>query len=238
MKREEISVGTGFTMEMSWVSKQFLEFSKGKALPICDVGAAYGVATLPALEQGNTVIAIEQNPVHLATLDSRVPEALKDSLTCIQANFPDDAVDVEEGACAAILCSHMLAFLSGIRMGKAIPELYRWLAPGGKLFIINFTPYNALLSRFLPVYEARKSQGQAWPGWVDNIFDYMPRNSISENLPVSANYFDKGVLAKEFVAAGFRVEFDDYLSGDENLKFPDVALDGRELHGLIVSTET
>ncbi len=100
---------------------------------------------------------------------------------------------------------------------------------------MNFPPFDPLLKGWIGDDEKRKQNGDPWPSWLDDIFSFMPHNANTVDLLKRVNFFAKGVLAKHFAAAGFHVEFDDDLSGEENLKFLEVALDGREWHGQMLT---
>src|SRR5205807_1400524 len=72
------------------VSQQFIRYATECEQPVLDIGAAYGVATIPALAVGATVHANDLSPDHLAELRRRTPPHLQERLTTLPGRFPHD----------------------------------------------------------------------------------------------------------------------------------------------------
>src|SRR5690606_16142727 len=53
--------------------QSFIDFSAEISDPVLDIGAAYGIATLAALEKGACVVANDLDKRHLDILKSKVP---------------------------------------------------------------------------------------------------------------------------------------------------------------------
>ena len=130
---------------------------------IVDVGCAYGVASLLALKQGAKVIAIDSDIKHLEELNTRAPATLKQNLETIHGNFPDDVV-FEDNSISAFLLSRVLHYFDGDTIMKTLMLIYRYLIPGGKVFITTTTPYLRILERFIPLYEQNLATNKEWPG--------------------------------------------------------------------------
>ena len=96
------------------------------------------------------------------------------------------------------------------------------------MFVTCETPYRKPLIPFLEVYRARTASGDPWPGCVENVHDYVPRNA---NLPAFMNFLDDVVLARVFREAGF-ANINAFLFARPYLP-SEVQLDGREGVGLI-----
>jgi polyketide synthase PksL len=65
---------TGWTSNvLNELSELFVAFAAQTQRPVLDIGAAYGVASLPALAAGATVYANDADPSHLATLAAAPP---------------------------------------------------------------------------------------------------------------------------------------------------------------------
>ena len=125
-----------------------------------------------------------------------------------------------------MLISQVLGFVSGPNIRLGFERLYEAMAPGAKLFVINYTPFISITEAFLPEYEARKHRGVEWPGHVDRLQDYCKKAALLEHLPDSLNLMDIDVLQREAQHCGFRIEEASYLGGEvvpEKFR-----LDGRE----------
>ena len=224
---------------------------------VLDIGAAYGVAALPALAAGSAagvrVLACDVGVAHLARLWHRAPPAHRGRLSLVPAEFGDasgagnealgKAVDgaTEGKGVGAVLVCRVFHFFDGARLRNAIAQLHAWLAPGGRAFVVAETPYlKNMVDSFLPVYEARLAENAAaagtheWPGWVDD-FGASDAARSGKKLPKSMHLLDPTVLAREFERAGFeveRAEFIDRRCAPSPLP-PFLQLDGRESVGVV-----
>ena len=90
---------------MGWTSNQpnelsrlFIDFCGSAQAPVLDLGAAYGVATVPALEAGARVIANDLDSDHLFEIPDHP------NLTRLAGRFPD--FDLPPGSLAAVHASN------------------------------------------------------------------------------------------------------------------------------------
>lgn len=209
-------------------TRAFVEFAGGCAYPVVDIGAAYGVATLPALERGARVVAVDLEARHLEILREKASAEFRDNLITIAAAFPE-ALELEGNSIGAFLVSRVAHFLSPERLELAARKLHGWLVPHGKLFLTAETPYIGVWEKFIAVYEERQAQGEKWPGLVTDVPRYCPARAA--NLPPLMHFLDPDVLTRVFTGAGFTIEKCDFLARPE---FPaDLRRDGRESVGLI-----
>ena len=141
----------GFTYKLSKYGDAFLDYARKSKYPVVDIGCAYGVATIPALRTGANVIAVDMDANHLQTIQESVPEKWRKRLTLLQGKFPFE-LNFAEASIGAFYISHVLPFLTPEEIGEAVHKLYKWLVPGGKVFIISFSPFIKLCEGFLPVY--------------------------------------------------------------------------------------
>ena len=200
----------------------FIAFAKTSAAPVADVGAAYGVATIPALKAGASVIAVDVDARHLEILKQRVPSALRNRLQTIAAPFPE-GLSLAKDSIGAFLLSNVLNFLSPDRLPAAAGCLSQWLVAGGKIFIAAGTPYFGGARSFVPVYEARKRAGEPWPGHLTDVPKYAP---IWEKKFSSMLLLDPDTLSRVFQKAGFVVEKAEFTA---RLDIPpSMQMDGRE----------
>ncbi|MGD1841814.1 MAG: class I SAM-dependent methyltransferase [Thermonemataceae bacterium] len=222
----------GFTYELSHIGEAFITFCKTASHPVADIGCAYGVATLPALEQGANVIALDINKQHIQELEARVPTALSSQLTTIVAQFP--AVDFEKNSLSAVYMSQVLPFLQSAEIQLAVQKIYDWLVPGGKVFLVSFTPYLKHCASYIPVYEEKVKNGEPWAGYIADLPAYSKDNPIADQLPNSIYHADTHDLTRVFGDL-FRIDHLDYF-GDEQQTLPAwIRHDGRERVGMIAT---
>lgn len=208
-------------------TQAFVDFSASCALPVMDIGAAYGLTTLPALQKGAKVIAVDLDLRHLDILRQRAGQDAA-RLETLCGAFPEE-IDAADASLGAALAARVLHFLTPEQLEQAAGKLYRWLAPNGKVFITAETPYLSNWETFIPVYEKRKAEGDPWPGLVEDVMRYVPERG--KNLPPQMLFLDPGTLKRVFSAAGFIVETVDFIPRPD---FPDdLRRDGRESVGLI-----
>ncbi|MBI1861544.1 MAG: class I SAM-dependent methyltransferase [Deltaproteobacteria bacterium] len=211
------------------VSQAFIEFAASQApTPALDVGAAYGVASLTALERGATIIANDIDPRHLEVLSARAMKSDRPRLSLRLGPFPQGFEDLE-GSLSAILVCRVIHFLKGQEVERWLKSAHNLLTPGGKIFVVTETPYLKNFCSIIPQFEDRKRQGDNWPGWIEDLRKIDPRRGA--NLPASIHFFDPDLLSRELSKAGFSIESCTFL---HRADFPeDLRLDGRESVGAI-----
>src|SRR5262249_12369999 len=159
-------------------------------------------STLPALAAGAQVIANDISRGELAALEARVPESQRPRLTLLPGRFPDE-LHFPTDSLAAAEASHVLHFLDGPALERGCRKLFAWLAPGGKVFVVCFTPYHQFMKSFIPVYEERLRRGDRWPGYVEDSTAFVLRQHL---LPRQVHLMDEQVLSRVFAQAGFTIE--------------------------------
>lgn len=203
----------------------FIAFAQTSAAPVADIGAAFGVATIPALEAGASVIAVDLDERHLEILKSRVSSSCR--LRTIVAEFPE-GLRLEDRSIGAFLLSQVLHFLSPARLELAVRRVYDWLVDGGKVYVTAVSPYAAAWQSFVPVYEAARDAGEPWPGFLTD----MPRYAPTYKARVSSMLLlDPDTLSRVFREAGFTIEKAELIARPDLP--PHLQLDGRENVGLI-----
>ncbi|MDO8461409.1 MAG: class I SAM-dependent methyltransferase, partial [Deltaproteobacteria bacterium] len=116
-------------------SQALVDFAPQAPGPFLEIGAAYGVASLAALEKGCEVIANDMDERHLEILWDRAPKEDQKRLTLKAGAFPD-AIDLKPGSVGTILVCRVLHFFTGPMIEKSLDRMFDWLAPGGKVAII------------------------------------------------------------------------------------------------------
>lgn len=214
--------------DITEIGENFVRFSETCERPVLDIGAAYGVASLSALERGAKVIANDLDARHLEILKSLTPEHLLPNLKIIPGRFPN-AMNFNPETFDAILMSNFIHFLPEDEIVYGATLVHNWLAKDGKVFVLVGTPFVKMATKFLPVYEQRLVEGHSWPAFVEDTSKYLGERAKA--IQPFMNYFDLESLKRVFKDVGFTIEWADYIARPE---WPDdMRLDGREQVGLI-----
>jgi SAM-dependent methyltransferase len=221
----------GFTYHLSPFGKAFVSYAKESKFPVVDIGCAFGVASIPALESGAEVISIDVESTHLQKLVENAPAHLHNRLTTMQARFPN--VEFPDETIGAVYMSQVLPFLTGEEIEAGFKKIYNWLVPGGKIFVVSFTPYIDHVSSYIPVYETKKSNNIPWAGYIQDLSKYSHDPNISRNLPNQINHIDKEDLERVCSKANFNIERIEYFGDPDNTLPVGIKFDDRERVGLI-----
>ncbi|BAP56505.1 polyketide synthase [Thioploca ingrica] len=210
---------TGVMLEqLTPCSKSFVEFAGPCGGWVLDIGCAYGVATIAALEKGAHVFAVDMEQQHLDILSERVNEKTRPQLVTEQGMLPD--VDFEKHSFAAIHASRVIHFLSPEDVQKTIRKMADWLQPGGKLFLISDTPYTGYWKSKASEYERRKAAGDSWPSYIDNVYQvFNPQETMGG--PPRINPLDPDTLRRECEYVGLEVEYAGFEGVDSDLNTPE-----------------
>jgi SAM-dependent methyltransferase len=223
--------GTGFEFQVrdSYADEWIAEAGRSQ-LPALEIGCAYGVAVMPALEAGASVVACDMEPGHLQILESQAPAALRARLRCVTGQLPE--VQFEPGEFGAILCSRVLHFLSGEQIDASLAAMAHWLAPGGHLYLVADTPYG-IWRNFIPEFERGKREGLRWPGMMSGVQRYLPTPRLKRYIdrPAFMNLLDPQLLTRMCEEAGLRVQRATFIARSDFRGLG--ALDGRENAGVV-----
>jgi SAM-dependent methyltransferase len=215
--------------QLNEVSERFVAHCRNVTHPVLDIGAAFGIATLAAIEAGATVIANDLEPSHLAEIAKSAPPAQANKLILLPARFPRQ-LRFAESSLSAIHASNVLHFLTATQLEHGLSAIAHWLIPSGKLFVQASTPWQAPFRAFVPVFEARRDAGEPWPGWIEDTAEYSTHRKLGQ-IPSSIHLLDERTLSRHAEAAGLLVE-EAYLYRRRDLP-ASLFLDGRECAALI-----
>ncbi len=203
-------------------SEQFVTFAAVAGGPVLDIGAGYGAACRAAFEAGAVrVIANDIDARHVEALDARFEIKI--------GRFPRE-IEFEDGSLAAIHAANVFHFLSPRQLTSGLRKIERWLRPGGKLFVQAASPYQSVWGAFPQEYLRRVEAGQAFPGVMEKVSDYVTHRMRGE-MPRSIHLMDEVILRREAEAAGLVVERA-WLYRWRGLP-RELTMDGREMVGLI-----
>ena len=228
---------TGFmSAELSEISKQYIEFSKN-CNSVLDIGCAYGISVLPVLDlEKVTVHAVDLSGEHLKILQSKLtPNQNKYFIPNI-SNFPLET-DFLPNAFDAIHAANVLHFIRGEHFNLALAHCFKWLKPGGKIFVTLCSLYLPHYANFIGTYQKRKQDKIRWPGEIENIQHYMPEDAPEAEKRSGVEYlhiFTKEDLAEKFEEVGFNIEQSIYFTFEhyQHLKYAD---DSRSFVGIIAT---
>lgn len=217
------------TTQIDEIGHAFLEFAKSTPLPIVDIGAAYGHVALEAASQAIPIIVNDLDDRHLNILLQRASNQQRPFLKPMPGRFPEE-LPFQENSLGAVLICRVLHFFTPLEWLKAIDTLFRWLAPGGKLFMTNESPYFGTMKSFIPVYLKNKRNGHPWPGVMTGMkhFDAARKKDVNSTINLLSRTETQSVLED----VGFQVEHIEYLNR-KGIYPEDALFDGRETVGVI-----
>jgi len=222
--------GTGFMFRvLDEFADDFIQFAGYTDGEVLDIGCAFGIATIAALEAGGRVTAVDLDQRHLEALVAKTPAALRDQLTCVAGELP--GLDLPEANYDAILCSRVLHFLDGSAIDASVRKMRRWLKPGGRLYLVADTPYG-IWRRLIPIFDARRARGDRWPGLMIGLENYLPFAPKDRAIdgPPFMNLLDPELLTRICTDAGFTVERATFIDRSD---FRGIGrMDGRENAGV------
>jgi ubiquinone/menaquinone biosynthesis C-methylase UbiE len=221
----------GFSYKLSTYGEAFVAYAKHTQGMVMDVGAAYGVATLPALQSGAKVVAVDIDENHLNILHNKTKNNFGDNLVLINKKFP--YLEFEANTFDAVYISQVFPFLMGAEIVLAIEKIAYWLKEGGKLFLVSFTPYLDHVKSYIPEFESRRKAGEKWPGYIENLAMYSDNDDIAANLPNKIHHLDEKDISIQLFKNGFMIEKLEYFGAQSDELPQGIQYDGRERLGII-----
>ena len=191
-----------------------------------DIGCAYGIATQAALANGARVLACDMDEGHVQILIQETADENRDRLRTAVGVLPD--VDFPDESFGAILCSRVFHFMLSAEIRKSLAKMYRWLNPGGRIFLVADSPYTGFWYSMAPEYERRKANGDEWPGLIEDISPLFENGRFPDGMLSFMNPLDPDILSRESGRAGFVVETAAFVGRDGSRE-------GRHHAGMIAS---
>jgi len=220
----------GFMFEvLDDYANEFINYAGSMNGEALEIGCAYGVATIEALRAGATITACDMDRRHLDILRSRIDDELAVNLTLLTGTLPD--IDLPKDHFGALLCSRVLHFLPGDEIDQSVQNMYHWLKPGGKLFLIADTPFG-IWQKFIPTWDENIANDERWPGHMEKPVTYLPYEPSSDDIgPPLMNLLSPDLLRRTCEDAGFEVKKASYI--DRKDFGGNGRMDGRENCGLM-----
>ena len=196
--------GRGFMeQDLNNISKSFVEESSTLEGLSLDVGCAYGIASIAALKKGSKVLASDMDQAHLDILLQETPDELKENLTTRVGTLPN--IDFKNESFTTIHCSRCLHFLTPNELIDTLKNMYNWLQPGGRVYLITDTCYSGPWKNYLPEFEKKLEAGDPFPGFIDNVLDCLPIPRLPKGMTPHMNCLDPDTLSRECKSAGFEI---------------------------------
>eukprot|EP00045_Choanoeca_perplexa_P006682 m.57571 g.57571 ORF g.57571 m.57571 type:complete len:412 (-) comp13734_c0_seq1:48-1283(-) len=225
-----LMLGTPSRLMHAWLDACASQSDGSK--PCLELGAAYGVATLPALTLGTAVIANDRDQTQLDTLAShwqQLQPAKEAQLTLLQGIVPDALVALPDQSVSHVLAANILHFLPPTELERCLRELKRVMVPGSLLFVEADSPYIAGLGPLYVLYTWRRWLGSKYPGSF--VFGSLLRALAPDYFNQVDHYhlLDTNVLKSVLQGAAFRPEVLDYWSVEDGQDVGTTHSDGREI---------
>ncbi len=203
---------TGWMTEsLDEISQAFTDYAGSIDAESLDIGCAYGIATLTALDKGARVLACDIEPGHLDILAKRVPKEVSGRYRSKAGALPE--IDFGSGEFGAVLASRVLHFLVGAEVEQTVEKMYDWLEPGGQVFLVADSPYTGPWKAAADDYERRKAAGDPWPGFIADYAQYLPDTADPAARPTFINPMDPDILSRVCRDAGFEILEARFLAG-------------------------
>ena len=207
------------------VSQQFIEHAASVAQTggrILEIGAAFGAATLEALDKGVTVFCNDIEPENLAVVRNRYIETSEngtersatgdsDKLILIPGALPDELIGLPKESFDAILICRVLHFFTGEKIVESLALLSTLLAPNGKIYIVCETPFLKNWQPFIPEFNKRIAENVEWPGEITNPAEF-ENSGRAASLPKFVHWITKEVLDRSLSKANFTIESSAYIN--------------------------
>src|SRR5215475_7969376 len=155
---------------------------------------------IPTLDRLPMMIDAEQ----LAIIKSRTPAEYSNKLICCLGQFPEH-LEFPDTSFDDIYNARLFHFFTGDRIRASLTKFYRWLKPGGRVFLVNDAVYRTIFKPLIPIYEKQVGAGDEWPGFIADVGSCIPEYLHPETFPKTMNFMDPIVLTRELNRAGFRV---------------------------------
>jgi hypothetical protein len=192
-------------VELDEFSRKWVSEAITSGYPFLEIGAAYGQASVMALEGGATIIANDIEMEHLRVIKDRVSVDLQKKLYLNGNSFPDK-IDIPDNSLGGVLFCRVGHFFTEEKMLDSLKKIHDMLAVGGSLFFVSVSPYHyTLLKDFLPVFLERKKRGDKNPGYIDNMKKYMPSPESSIFIPNFLNAWDISTISRLLKINSFKI---------------------------------
>lgn len=188
---------------------------------VLDIGTASGNNTLLALARGvHIIVANDISPEALEDVEAKIePKYVRNVLLNYQ-RFPNN-LEQEIDFFDKILLSHVIHYLSEEEIISGVNKLYKWLKPGGRVFLQSLSPYS------LPFFHGTKAiikNNLNSNELNEEALLWAPSKDCSylkeSNMPDFSHPITPSKLQSIFQNAGFFVDYINYNSFNSEISSP------------------
>jgi SAM-dependent methyltransferase len=192
-------------VELDPFSQKWINEASQNQYPFLEIGAAYGQASIKALKKGATIIANDIEMLHLAIIRNRVSAKFHKKLYLNCNAFPE-GVELQDSSIGGVLFCRVGHFFTTEKMLESLKKIYNILVPGGSLYFTSVSPYHYTFAQdFLPRFLERKKRGEANPGYIENMKQYMPSFESTQFVPEFLNAWDIDTISKLLKISKFNI---------------------------------
>lgn len=197
---------------------QFIMNEASENKSILEIGAGFSNIAREALKHGAaSYVANDLDLEHLKILVARIKDhcgnqapLMLQRLSLLQAKAPRELPLVED-TFDAILLDKVLHFMTPSDIEYFIAWSKKALKAHGKLYILTISPFiKSFKDRLLPDYMAKRLQGNVYPGYVENIHDYINPQDLANHpqykIPQMLTFFCRQDLENVFLQKGFNIQ--------------------------------
>ncbi len=200
---------------------------------VLEIAGAYGLISYIVSKLGGKIILNDMSKEHLDIFYSNIQENEKRNVIIKQGKFPDE-VELSDSCLNAVLIANLFHFFRLEEIIIALEKVYKWLKPGGKVFITATSEKHGY-TKFLPK-DKRDKMNIPGEGVFENAGDFL-KNNIPYNRPQFHHWISPQTMEYVINKAGFYLEKTSYISwkgvfGEVGDPWID---DGREAVGAICS---
>lgn len=177
---------------------------------VLDVGAAYGLMCLKAIEKGCVVMAIDLDERHKqATLNRSEFQSRDINFRYVVGDFSSPNIaesihmaiaEADEHGFDHIILNRVFMYMTGDQMAQTLKNAAALLKEGGRIYTLSTTPFMSTFGLLKPEYEAEKRAGNPWPGYIQDVHTKQP--NLAKKVPNAYHMIDQDTLQKACKAAG------------------------------------
>ncbi len=184
-------------------SLDFLIFATETPKHILEIGAGFGKLSLEIINYGGSAVINDLDPRHIQAVEEKVQKQYRNKIDFVVGAFPLET-NFRDNTFDAVFV-RVTQFLSGDLIEKGLLKIYKWLKPGGRIYIVSPTIHMPHVQKHvLESFKRRRKSGDNWPGSDIESRDVFPRQ-IAENMPSKVHLMDLDVLVKGVLRCGFEV---------------------------------
>lgn len=182
----------------------FLIFSTESPKHVLEVGAEFGRLSLEVIRYGGSAVVNDLDPRHIHQIEEKIPKTQRQKIDFVVGAFPLET-HFQDGTFDAIFI-RVMQFLSGELIEKGLSKAFKWLKPGGRIYIIAPTIYMPSVPKHVQdAFKRKRKHGEMWPGVGILSREVFPM-TIAENMPSKVHLMDMDVLMNALFRSGFDVQ--------------------------------